>query len=339
MLARALARRREMGIRLAVGASRVRLLRQLLVENSCSSIAGGALGLVARSMGDPAAGHDRCRDQAPRWTTSRSTPGWSSSRSPRRVATAVLFGWAPALHAMNTDVRGAMRARNRRDPRRRSAGRRTLWALVVAEFALASLMFVCGGLLVRAYDRVRNTDPGFDPIDVLTFSVALPGATTRTTRQRLAFRKRLIERLRALPGVERAGLDLLRPGQRLPLGRRSIVAEGAPPRAPGRTEPDHPQPRRVAGLLQGDGHSAEGRPLLQQQRRHRRPRQGQRHHRQRDLCEDVLAGRSRRSASASPGANLRRASRFAWLTVVGVAKDVKHYGLERPVRPGRVFAA
>ena len=78
------------------------------------------------------------------------------------MLTAVLFGWAPALHAMNADLRGAMASATAGStPAVR--GRRTLRALVVAEFALASLMFVCGGLLVRAYDRVRNIDPGFDP--------------------------------------------------------------------------------------------------------------------------------------------------------------------------------
>ena len=141
------------------------------------------------------------------------------------MLTAVLFGWAPALHAMNADVRGAMSAATAGStaPVR---GRRTLWALVVAEFALASLMFVCGGLLVRAYDRVRNTDPGFDGSHVLTFAVNIPGATYSDSPKRIAFWNRLQERLRALPGVDEGGHRLLRPGQRLPLGMAVLQPRG-----------------------------------------------------------------------------------------------------------------
>ena len=98
----------------------------------------------------------------------------------------MLFGWAPALHAMNADVRGAMASATAGStaPVR---GRRTLWALVVAEFALASLMFVCGGLLVRAYDRVRNIDPGFDPIERADLHRSLPGVTYADSAERIAF--------------------------------------------------------------------------------------------------------------------------------------------------------
>ena len=109
MLARALARRREIGIRLAVGASRVRLLRQLLVENILLSVAGGALGLVV--------GHWAIRmlitslpDQAPGWTTFTLDTRMVIFTLAVSMLTAVLFGWAPALHAMNSDVRGAMSA-------------------------------------------------------------------------------------------------------------------------------------------------------------------------------------------------------------------------------------
>ena len=102
------------------------------------------------------------------------------------MVTAVLFGWAPALHAMNADLRGAMASATAGStPALR--GRRTLRALVVAEFALASLMFVCGGLLVRAYDRVRHVDPGFDPTGVLTLHRDVPGVTYADNAMRLAF--------------------------------------------------------------------------------------------------------------------------------------------------------
>ena len=144
MLARALSRRREIGIRLAVGASRGRLLRQLLVENIMLSIAGGAAGLAIGQWAITVL-VTSLPDQAPRWTTFTLDGRTIVFTLGTSIATAILFGWAPALHAMNNDVRGAMATAiaGSTAPVR---GRRTLWALVVAEFALASLMFVCGGL-------------------------------------------------------------------------------------------------------------------------------------------------------------------------------------------------
>ena len=78
------------------------------------------------------------------------------------VATVILFGWAPALHAVGGDLRSAVTASTNGTtgaPR----GRRTLWFLVAAEFALAAILLVCGTLLVKAFDRVRHVDPGFRP--------------------------------------------------------------------------------------------------------------------------------------------------------------------------------
>ena len=154
MLARALARRREIGIRLAVGASRVRLLRQLLVENILLSVAGGALGLVV--------GHWAIQllitslpDQAPGWTTFTLDTRMVITALAVSSANAVLPRAAP--HAMNSDVRGAMSAATG-DRRRQCAGapQRALLAGVRPGVA----MFVCGGPSSVRLRRVRNTDPG-----------------------------------------------------------------------------------------------------------------------------------------------------------------------------------
>ena len=234
MLARALARRREMGIRLAVGASRARLLRQLLVENVMLSIAGGAAGL--------AIGHWAIQllltslpDQAPSWTNFTLDGRMVAFTIATSVATAILFGWAPALHAMNSDVRAAM-ATATAGSTAPVRGRRTLWALVIAEFALASLMFVCGGLLVRAYDRVRNTDPGFDPSNVLTFSVAIPGVKTPDDESGAAFRKRLVDRMRGVAGVKEVGMISCAPVSNCHWGT-FYTAENAPPKGPNDASP------------------------------------------------------------------------------------------------------
>ncbi len=174
MLARALNRRREMGIRLAIGASRTRLLRQLFVENVLLAIAGGALGLLLGSWALDALIR-AAADQVPRWAAFDLDWRVMAFSVGLAAMTVILFGWAPAFHALRGDLRAAMQTTTA-GTTAAPAGRRTLGLLVASEFALAALLLVCGGLLYRAYDRVRNVDPGFEPEHVLTFSVFLPEA-------------------------------------------------------------------------------------------------------------------------------------------------------------------
>jgi predicted permease len=326
MLARALARQREIGIRLAVGASRARLLRQLLVENVLLSLAGGALGLVI--------GHWAIQllvtslpDQAPAWTTFALDARMVAFTLATSMLTAILFGWAPALHAINADVRGAMSVATAGStaPVR---GRRTLWALVTAEFALASVMFVCGGLLVRAYDRVRHTDPGFDAPQVLTFSASLPAATYPDGAARLAFWNRLADRLRALPGVEEAGLISCAPVSGCHWGM-FFQAEGAPPRAAGDPEPvvlsriAAPEYFRAMGIRLAGGRfftATDG--------------AGGRDQESAVIVNETFVKTFFPAGTDAIGKRIRMGQKNPWLTLVGVAADVKHYGLERPVRPG-----
>ena len=326
MLARALARRREIGIRLAVGASRARLLRQLLAENVLLSIAGGALGL--------AVGHWAIQlliaslpDQAPAWTTFTLDTRMVIFTLATSMLTAVLFGWAPALHAMNADVRGAMSAATAGStaPVR---GRRTLWALVVAEFALASLMFVCGGLLVRAYDRVRNTDPGFDGSNVLTFTVNIPSATYPDSPKRVTFWNRLQERLRALPGVERAGVVSCAPVSGCHWGWL-FSAEGAAPRAAADPNPivlnrvASPEYFAAMGIRLKEGRLFTDADALEVF----------------DKASTIVVNESFvktfwPDGGSAIGKRVRNGDKAPWRTVVGVVHDIKHYGLEQPVRPG-----
>jgi predicted permease len=332
MLARALARRREIGIRLAIGASRGRLLRQLLVENVLLSIAGGAAGLAVGQWAISVL-IASLPDQAPAWTTFTLDGRTIAFTIATSVGTAILFGWAPALHAMNHDVRGAMAtaAAGSTAPVR---GRRTLWALVVAEFALASLMFVCGGLLVRAYDRVRNTDPGFDPSNVLTFTVAIPQIKTPDDAAGAAFRNRIVERMRQLPGVKAVGLISCAPVSNCHWGT-FYTGENAPPRSPGDPTPiilnrvASPEYFQAMGirLKEGrffnssdgiNGRDADGTIIVNESF-------------VKAMWPDAASGVGKRVfAGSSPPPN----QPIRWLTVVGVTTDLKHYGLERPSRPG-----
>jgi putative ABC transport system permease protein len=326
MLARALARRREMGIRLAIGASRARLLRQLLVENLLLSMAGGALGLVIGQWAIQLL-ITSLPDQAPSWTTFTLDTRMVLFTLAMSMLTAMLFGWAPALHAMNPDVRSAMTMATAAStaPVR---GRRTLKALVVAEFALASLMFVCGGLLVRAYDRVRHTDPGFDAANVLTFTVSIPAATYRDDPTRAAFWDRLQERLRQLPGVEGAGIVSCAPVSGCHWGWL-YSAEGAVPRAA-----NDPNPVTLNRLVSPEYFPAmgirlkEGRVFTGTDARDSLDKESA------VIVNETFARTFWPNGESPIGRRIRNGEESPWRTVVGVVHDVKHYGLEQPVRPG-----
>ncbi|HEX6162604.1 MAG TPA: ABC transporter permease [Vicinamibacterales bacterium] len=332
MLARALARRREMGIRLAVGASRTRLLRQLLVENVMLSIAGGAAGLAIGQWAISALVAS-LPDQAPAWTTFTLDGRMIAFTIGTSVGTAILFGWAPALHAMNNDVRGAI-ATATASSTAPVRGRRTLWALVVAEFALASLMFVCGGLLVRAYDRVRNTDPGFDASNVLTFTIAVPGVKTPDDASGAAFRKRVVDRMRQIAGVTEVGMVSCAPVSNCHWGN-FYTAEHAAPKGPNDADPvilnrvASPEYFTAMGIRLKEGrffNSSDGIGGPDQDST--------------IIVNESFVQTMWPGAESAVGKRLYRGSRpprdgpIRWLTVVGVTKDLKHYGLERPVRPG-----
>ncbi len=330
MLARALARRREIGIRLAIGASRTRLLRQLLVENIILSVVGGALGLLIGQWAIRLL-IGALPDQAPAWTEFTLDARMVIFTLATSMVTAVLFGWAPALHAMNADLRGAIAsAPAGSTPALR--GRRTLRALVVAEFALASLMFVCGGLLVRAYDRVRHVDPGFDPTGVLTLTVTLPGVSYADNPMRLAFYDRLEEQVRALPGVSKAGLVSCAPVSGCHWGQ-FYQAEGAPPRRANEANPVVLNRVATPGYFEAMGiRLKEGRFFTAQDGREGSTKEGT------IIVNETFAKTFWPTGESPVGKRIRSNEKAPWMTVVGFVADVKHYGLEQPMRPGVYYA-
>jgi predicted permease len=339
MLARALARRREMGIRLALGSSRMRLLRQLLIENVMLAIAGSAVGLLA--------GRAAVRgllglipDQFPRWAVFTIDARVIAFAVLSVLVTVVLFGWAPALHAMSGDLRSAMNATaagSTGAPR----GRRTLWYLVGAEFALSAVLLVCTLLLVKAFDRVRHTDPGFRSDHVLLASVPLSEGTRPKQQQWFTFWRDLERRARQLPGVDAAGLISCAPLDGCHLGN-FFQPENPIQRADGKN-PVVLMRMATAGYFPAMGlRLVEGRfltdsdmgsaPLVE---------------------DDFLHGKTPSLAvvvnetfvrtfwgEGAHGAGRRikfNDPRSPWIPVVGVVGDVKHYGLEQPVRPGVYF--
>jgi predicted permease len=324
MLARALARRREMGIRLALGSSRLRLIRQLLIENLMLAAIGGAIGLVAGRWALGALVR-MVPDQLPRWAAFNFDARVVAFSLLAVVATVVLFGWAPALHAVGGDLRSAVNATTNGTtgaPR----GRRTLRVLVAGEFALAALLLVCGALLVKAFDRVRSVDPGFRADGVLVATVPLSEGTRPKPEQWMAFWTELERRIAAIPGVDAAGLTTCAPISGCHLGNFFQI-DGAIPSPDGKnpvilTRSASAGYFRAIGLRLKEGRFIEDADSSPQS----------------DGAVVVNESFVRTFWGAGASGVGRRIKFFdpkqKWIPVVGVVADVKHYGLDRPTRPG-----
>ena len=202
MLARSMARTREMAVRAAIGATRADLIRQLLTESVLLSLAGAVAGLgvaVALIRGLEALGPiDLVRVESIGIDGTVLLYTFAIA-----VATGLIFGFAPALHSSRTDLQNSLK-----DGTRTVSDHRGHWirkGLVVAEIALALTLLVGAGLLIRSFARLQQVDPGFDPTHLLTFNVSLPEAKYKTDAERIAFYEAVLPRLAALPGIVSAG--------------------------------------------------------------------------------------------------------------------------------------
>ena len=233
LLSRAAARRREIGIRGALGAGRARLVRQLLTESML--LAGlGALGGVALAWAGTRVLATLSDDILPRASEISVDARVLAFTAAIALFTVVLFGLMPAALMAKTDVNSALRAGGRgssigfRRNRLRSL-------LVVGEVALSIVLLSGAGLMMRSFYHLRNIDPGFDPHGVLTFNTDLPDAQYKTNQQQTEFYDQALEQLRAVPGVTAAGA-----GWTFPLSNVNIVLSffqmGKPP-VPAGSEP------------------------------------------------------------------------------------------------------
>jgi putative ABC transport system permease protein len=208
LLVRAASRRREMAIRLAVGASRLRLVRQLLTESLLLALGGGVAGTTLAM----AAMHVLFRQEISAWL-----PGLDVRLDARvlafalsaSVVTGAVFGLVPALQASKVDVAGALKAGQWRA--RRAAGRSGVRNLLVAvQVALCLVLLVGAGLTLRTILNLRSVPLGFDPANLSVVRVDLSGRGYSGDRGRALF-ARLTDRLRAMPGVEDAAVGLIAP--------------------------------------------------------------------------------------------------------------------------------
>jgi predicted permease len=319
LLARATERRKEIGVRLAMGAGRARIVRQLLTESLMLALAGGALGLLlALWLVDLAAAFKPPIDVplSIELPIDHRVLIFTLAIS---VATGVLFGLLPALQATRTDLVSALK------DELAPGGYRRSWlksGLIVLQVALSFVLLIGGGLMLRGLQRAELLDLGFNPQGAaeVSFDLRLQGYDSARGRE---FQKLVLERVRALPGVQSAGVADLVPVD-LHFSRVPVFIEGQPPERPAnapramtnRVSPGYFQAmstRLVRGrdFLEQDDESAT-RVAIINQAFARRFWPG----------EDPLGKRFSMGSPESPK-----------LQIVGVTEDGKYAGLNEEARP------
>jgi putative ABC transport system permease protein len=202
-LARGSTRRREFSVRLAVGASRLRVIRQLLTESVLLSLIGGGLGCLLALWGIPAlVALDPSKVfQAVQVEVDGAVLWFSLGVS---LLTGVIFGLFPAIHYSKANLAEAMKeaARGAGERFRLSSPKSIL---VISEVALSLLLLIGAGLLLRSLDKVLRVNPGFEPEGLLAFTVVLPEARYTTNAQINGFYQQAFAGIKAIPGVEEVG--------------------------------------------------------------------------------------------------------------------------------------
>ncbi|MDQ6831708.1 MAG: ABC transporter permease [Gemmatimonadota bacterium] len=329
MLARAASRQREIAIRVAVGAGRGRLVRQILTESMVLAAIGGGVGVLVASFGV-----DLLKLGFP-----GDIPGYIAALEIDRTVlaftlllsavTGIVFGLAPALRASRVELSGSLKEGTRGGGD--SLGRnRMRGALVVTEVALSLVLMIGASLLIRSYRALETTKIGFDAKGILSLRVSLPPTKYASSQTRVAFFDALTERVRALPGVESVGA-----AQGIPFSGWNIQAdftiEGRPAPKQGEEFVSHYQ------TITPDYFKTIGVPLL-------RGRGIQ--NTDRDTSVHVGVINESFAKRAFPGQDPigKRvhfggpSSRDPWITIVGIARDYRHYRLPQPMGPA-IFAS
>ena len=224
-LTQAAGRASEMAVRQALGASWWRIARQLLTEGVLLALVGGLAGLLLASWGTEALAAFLPADLIPR--SGEISFDWRvlTFALSAAVLTGLIFALAPAVKAARVDVNHALKQGGGKGAIGDDRGRMRS-ALVISEIALALVLLIGAGLLIRTFVSLRRVDPGFDPRNVLTFEVAPNGQQYNTTAKHLDYTQRALERIKAVPGVEAAAVT-----SNLPLGRwlnLTVEVDGRP---------------------------------------------------------------------------------------------------------------
>jgi putative ABC transport system permease protein len=214
LLARAMSRRKEIAIRAALGGARARLVGQLLTESMLLALAGGALGLLVAKLGVGV-----LVNAGPSWVPRLQEAGLQldvlAFAAAATIVCGLLFGLAPALRATRLDLQSELREGGRGS--RTAVGDRARTGLLVTEVAVALLLIVSAGLFLQSAIRMQNVAIGFEPNGVTMTRIALPADRYDSARAVNDAFLRIVERIRAIPGVQAAAA-----GTRVPMWGGSI---------------------------------------------------------------------------------------------------------------------
>jgi putative ABC transport system permease protein len=199
LLARAAGRRKEIAVRAALGAGRVRLIRQLLTESALIAILGGTVGVTLATWGVELIAKTNMIS-VPRLSQISLNGAALLFTLGVSLVAAILFGLAPAAQVSRLDLNRTLREEGR-GLVVSAGGPRIQRALVVSEVALAVMLVIAAGLLLRSFDRLVRIDPGFNAQNLLTVTIDLPASRYQDNPRVTAFYDHLLERVRALPGV------------------------------------------------------------------------------------------------------------------------------------------
>lgn len=321
LLSRAEARRREMAVRHALGASRSRLVRQTLTESLLLALAGAGAGLALAHGGTrllvrfgPAG--------IPRLDQTAIDTGVLTFTAAISVGVGVLFGIAPALLGARVNVHGALKQAGTRASLG-AAGRLGRQALVVGQLAMAVMLLIGAGLLVRSFVRVAGLDPGFRAPQVMTAVVSLSPLRYRDPARQAAFFEEVVRALEGVSGVRSAAVT-----NSLPLtginDQGGFTVEGRPAPAPGEDGPQANRPRVSPGYFDTMGIR-----LLDGRRLDEHDRVGA--HAVAVISE--LAARTYWPDVSPLGRRLAVSWTDAgpeWREIVGVVESTRHFGLEAP---------
>jgi predicted permease len=318
MLTRIITREREFAIRVALGAGRWRMVRQLGVEGGLLFLLGGILGWFIAIWGLSAADMFGLAD-LPRGEEVRLDEAVFVFTLGSVAVTGLIFGLLPALHASRVDANESLRDAGARASTGRSQTQMR-HGLVVAEMALAVMLLTTAGLLYHSFDRLQQQDPGFDHASTLTARLTLPPVKYPTDESRVAFADRVVAELESLAGVSDVGLvDAVPFGYTNPSATYGIVGREPADSAP----PPHALVRSVS-----PGYFASmGIPLLR----------GRDFTEQDDaaspsvvIIDRVLADRHFRDTEPLGQQITRGGNERDARTIVGVVAPVKHRGLDDP---------
>jgi len=320
-LARCATRQREIAIRAALGAPSGRLIRQMLTESVFLSLLGGAAGLVLAALGVrllmtlTPAGLPRIANTS----IDTAVLGFTFAVS---LLTGIVFGLVPALNATLFGVSAKLKE-DTRTTAGGASGQRLRKFLVVSEIALALVLLISAGLMIRSFVLLHSIDPGFRTDNLLTMRLELPEARYREQTKQRQFHQELLEGLNSIPGVQAALVsELPMSGDYL---THNFVIEGRP-QVPAGSEPEV-----LTRTVAGDYFGVMGIPLLAGRDFGPQDRTGSPHVAvvnrtfvaQYFPGQDPLGARVQWARSDPPD----------WMTIVGVVGDIKHFGPGEPEEP------